>query len=402
MRARWSVNLLLLLLVAGLGWALLRDLRLAREASRLTGMDPTRIEGLELVRPGRDSIRLERLNGGGWRMTSPYRIAADSERVARLLAVTGAGVARSFPAQGVDLKALGLEPDPVRISLGGQTLRFGNTDPIDRLRYVGSGDLIHLTEDRFYHLLIGPAADYVDLGLIPGGELPAGADINGEALDPATLAALASLRAERVEPLGGDLDGRILQVRPAGDVPPLRFLVSSDGLRWSRPDLRLTYLVPSPPPALVETPATPPVEAATTQDSAAPAAGPFSEQVVGVIGGPDQGRPAPDRLPADTAQGWSEPVVDPATPVEMRVERLDPKAQVPEDAAGTPALHPGPDSRVERQQAIDDAVALSFGGPPVRSQKQIQKDESGAMDGEAIVSPEQARRPPPAVKLRPE
>ena len=261
MRARWSVNLLLLLLVASLGWALLRDLRVAREASRLTGMDPTRIEGLELIRPGKDSIRLERITGGGWRMTSPYRIAADSERVARLLAVTGAGVARSFPAQGVDLKTLGLEPDPVRISLGGQTLRFGNTDPIDRLRYVGSGDLIHLTEDRFYHLLIGPAADYVDLGLIPAGEPPASADLNGETVDAATLAALVGLRAERVEPLGGDLDGRILQVRPAGDAPPLRFLVSPDGLRWSRPDLRLTYLVPSPPPALVETPAAPPVEA---------------------------------------------------------------------------------------------------------------------------------------------
>jgi hypothetical protein len=64
MRARWSVNLLLSLLVATLGWTMLRDLRVAQEASRLTGMDPTKIEGLELVRPGKDTIKLERITGG--------------------------------------------------------------------------------------------------------------------------------------------------------------------------------------------------------------------------------------------------------------------------------------------------------------------------------------------------
>jgi hypothetical protein len=86
----------------------------------------------------------------------------------------------------------------------------------------------------------------------------------------------------------------------------------------------------------------------------------------------------------------------------MRVERLDPATQSADDAASMPGLHPGADAQADRQQAIDDAVAASFGGPPVRSQKQIQSEESGAADGEAIVSPEQARRPPPAVKLRPE
>lgn len=100
MRARWSVNLLLSLLVAALGWTMLRDLRVAEEASRLTGMDPTKIEALELVRPGKDTIKLERITGGGWRMTSPYRIAADSERVMRLLGVTGVGVVRRTWAPG--------------------------------------------------------------------------------------------------------------------------------------------------------------------------------------------------------------------------------------------------------------------------------------------------------------
>jgi hypothetical protein len=410
MRARWSVNLLLSLLVAALGWTMLRDLRVAQEASRLTGMDPTKIEGLELVRPGRDTIKLERITGGGWRMTSPYRIAADSERVMRLLGVTGVGVVRSFPAQGVDLKALGLEPDPVRISLGGQTLRFGTTDPIDRLRYVASGDLVHLTEDRIYHLLTGPAADYVGLSLLPEGGTPAGADINGEPLDPATLAALAGLKAERVEPLGGDLDGRILQVRPSGDAPPLRFLVSPDGLRWSRPDLRLTYLVPSPPPALVEGAPEAAAAAAAPPALEDPATGPFSEQVVGVIEGQPPISAAPAEVageadlvppPTDAAQGWSEPLVDPSAPPEMRVERLDPATQSAGDAT-FPALPPGANVQIDRQQAIDDAVAASFGGPPVRSQKQIQSEASGADDGEAIVTPEQASQPPPAVKLRPE
>ena len=385
---------------------------MAREASRLTGMEPDRIEGLELIRPGRDTIRLERITGGGWRMTSPYRIAADSERVARLLGVTGAGVVRSFPAQGVDLKVLGLEPDPVRISLGGQTLRFGSTDPIDRLRYVASGDLVHLTEDRFYHFLIGPAADYVDLGLIPSGEPPASADLNGEPLAPATLADLAALRAERVEPMGGDLDGRILRVRPSGDAPALRFLVSEDGLRWSRPDLRLTYLVPSPPPALVETPATPPVAPVTLQ---APAAGAFAEQVVGVIQGPKgaAGTPGQVRL---TRRSRAD-----AGPPHRRDPRLVRAPGGPQrahgDARRTPRpQRPGPGGRdrgaarpapASTPRLIASRPSTTPWPPPSAGPRCVVRSSSRRMPrvwrtARAIVTPEQARHPPPAVKLRPD
>lgn len=391
MRARWILNLLLSILVAGLGWAVLRDVREARELSRLTGMDPARIEGVELTRPGGDTIKLERVTGGAWRMTAPYRIGADAERVGRLLGVVQAGVARSFPAEGADLARLGLEPDPVRISLGGQTLRFGKTEPIDGLRYVASADLVHLTEDRFYHLLTAPASDYVEPRPLPAGLVPASGDVNGEALDPATLAAIAAVRAERVEPLGGDLTGRILRLQPEGGGAALRLLVSADGLRWSRPDLRLTYLVASPPPALVVQEAAG-AAADGAPDGAAPSAGPLPEQAVGRVeaAGPGDGEAGsvPGAPPA-------EPLVGPDTPMEMRVERLAPSDPVPS------GRRPDLDPMAARQQQIEDAVAASFGGPPVRSQAQIERGDAGVVDGDALVSPEEAAGPPPAVKLRP-
>jgi hypothetical protein len=81
--------------------------------------------------------------------------------------------------------------------------------------------------------------------------------------------------------------------------------------------------------------------------------------------------------------------------MEIRVERLapdDPSASVP-DAELDPIE--------ARQRQIEDAVSASFGGPPLRSQAQIQREEAGVEDGDAIVSPEEAAGPPPAVKLRP-
>jgi hypothetical protein len=79
--------------------------------------------------------------------------------------------------------------------------------------------------------------------------------------------------------------------------------------------------------------------------------------------------------------------------MEIRVERLapgDPSSSVQE-------LDP-----VEaRQRQIEDAVSSSFGGPPLRSQAQLQREAAGADDGDAIVSPEEAAGPPPAVKLSP-
>ncbi len=401
MRARWILNLFLLLLVAGLAWSVAGDLRQARDSSRLTGMDPTRIEGVELTRPGRDTVRLERITGGGWRLTAPFKVPADPERVARLLEVVQAGVVRSFPAEGADLERLGLAPDPVRISLGGQTLRFGTTEPIDRLRYVASGDLVHLTQDIYYHLVTAPASDYVEPHPLPPGLTPTAADLDGTPLDPATLAAVASLKAERVEAMGGDLDGRILRVQPPGDAAPLRLLVSADGLRWSRPDLRLTYLVASPPPALVDPEGAGAAAASTA--ATAPQPGSLPEQAVGMVGTvqpetPPPAEPAPlvdEELDAQSQPqpqpGWGEAVVEPGAPAEMRVERLAPDS-VPDEEL---------DPMDARQREIEDAVAPSFGGPPVRSNAQIQREQAGSTDEDAIVSPDAAKGPPPAVKLRP-
>jgi hypothetical protein len=415
MRARWILNFFLLILVAGLGWAVLRDVREARESSRLTGMDPTRIEGVELTRPGGDIIKLERMTGGGWRMTAPYRVAAGPERVERLLEVVRAGVARSFPAEGVDLERLGLEPDPVRISLGGQTLRFGGTEPIDRLRYVASGDLVHLTEDYFYHLLTAPAYDYVDPQLL-AGQVPVAGDLNGEPLDSVTLAAIAALKAERIEPLGGDLGGQIVQVQPEGEGGALRFVVSPDGLRWSRPDLRLTYLVASPPPAFVDPEAAEGPGSGADASPQATQGRPLPEEAVGVLevvgSGPGEGQAGLDpgaQPPAEVQEGHDraasesppaggegrdEPTVDPEVPSEIRVERLAPE--------GPSTLGEDLDPEEARQRQIDDAVSASFGGPPVRSQAQVEQDESGTADGDTIVTPEEAAGPPPAVKLKPE
>jgi hypothetical protein len=114
--------------------------------------------------------------------------------------------------------------------------------------------------------------------------------------------------------------------------------------------------------------------------------------------GADTGEGAADdpttTLPPPDSQDWGEAVVDPEAPLEMRIERLAPAGPSPDRQDQDPLE--------ARQHQIDEAVAASFGGAPVRSQAQIQREEEGVVDGDAIVSPEDAAGPPPAVKLRPE
>jgi hypothetical protein len=50
-----------------------------------------------------------------------------------------------------------------------------------------------------------------------------------------------------VEPLGEELSGRLLSLDPGNGGKTVRFLVSEDGRRWARLDLRLRYRLPHPP-----------------------------------------------------------------------------------------------------------------------------------------------------------
>jgi hypothetical protein len=245
MRARWTVNLLLLILVAGLSTAVHLDLRRESKAGTLTGLVPEAIAEVALERPGLPAVRLVR-SSGGWRMRTPYETAADAERIEQLVRIASTAVQRTLPGDE-GLGRLGLDPPGARLLLDGLELRFGDLDPIGERRYVAVGDQVHLIDDGFQHHLIAPPEDYVDRRILPGDFRPGAGALEGGTLSAEALGDLNGLTAERVEYMGEEIAGRLLALESGKAGRALRFLLSPDGRAWTRLDLRLTYLLAQPP-----------------------------------------------------------------------------------------------------------------------------------------------------------
>jgi hypothetical protein len=198
-------------------------------------------------------------------MRAPWDVDADPDRVAALLAIRDAPLLRSVPAQAAALDALGLDPVKLRLRLDTTDFAMGGLDPIEQWRYVMSDDLVHLIPDRFQHLLIAPPIDYVARRPLPRDPVPVFATRDTVPLSGETLARLSVLVAERIEPLLGEPTGALLALS-AMDGTRVSYRVSEDGRRWTRPDLRLTYVL-GEAPELIEDPGaidpTPPVSFAS-------------------------------------------------------------------------------------------------------------------------------------------
>ncbi|WP_296808358.1 hypothetical protein [Thiocapsa sp.] len=241
MRSRWILNLVLILVLSALGWVIRHDLAVTRAPATLAGSGAPEPHLIEIAREGEPTIALERL-ATGWRMRSPWDVDADPERVAALLAIRDVPLLRSVPAQAAALDELGLDPVKLRLRLDTTDIAMGGLDPIEQWRYVASDDLLHLIPDRFQHLLIAPPIDYVARMPLPRDLGPVFATRDTVPLSGETLDRLRGLVAERLEPLIGEPTGALLEVS-ASDGTRVRYRVSEDGRRWTRPDLRLTYVL---------------------------------------------------------------------------------------------------------------------------------------------------------------
>ena len=250
MGSRWALNLVFAMILLLLGWAIRQELTVARIQPTLAGTGTAEPHLIEIAREGEPTMLLERL-ASGWRMRTPWDIDADPDRVAALLTIREAPILRSVPVQAAALDELGLEPVNLRLRLDTTDFAIGGLDPIAQWRYLASDDLVHLIPDRFHHLLIAPPIEYVARTPLPRDPEPVFAALGGVPLSRESLTRLTPLVAERLEALTGDIAGTALELS-AMDGTRIRYLVSEDGRRWSRPDVTLTYMLATAPELVTE------------------------------------------------------------------------------------------------------------------------------------------------------
>jgi len=233
-----------------------------KEVPPLTTLKRDRVSKIEIVRAD-GGVTLERTQQG-WQVAGPVPLAADKTQIDALLTFVEARPERSYAANTLDLAKLKLVPAQYTVRFDSTEIHFGDTDPLEGLRYVQLGDQVHLIMDSYQSILQGKRTQFASRKLLPDG-----ADI--VALDLPKLKLTKQDKGWKVEPapekLSADAPQKLVQAwnsasalwvrdyqkaesQPVSitlaDSKRIDFeLRSSDGERvLARPDLGVQYQLP--------------------------------------------------------------------------------------------------------------------------------------------------------------
>lgn len=147
------INSTLLLLAIVLAVAVWLSTEQQNQLSKitLTDLTPNQVNLIVIDNGSGPAIRFE-LQADGWIMTQPAKATADQTKIEKLLQITQSTSFRRFTAPE-KLVEFGLNPPQATLTLNQTRLDMGTLHPINQRRYIRVGNLVHLTNDRFYHLL---------------------------------------------------------------------------------------------------------------------------------------------------------------------------------------------------------------------------------------------------------
>lgn len=167
MNQRLLLNLLMLIAVLGLvALAIYKPgIEAPTESAPLTTLNHEQINRIDITRSD-DAVSLERRDNGWW-VTGDNPVPADQNQVDTLLGLTNLRPIRSYPSSELDSTQLHLEPALTTLRLNDTELRFGDTEPLDNMRYVRVGDRISLINDNFQHILQGSRTQLASRKLLP-------------------------------------------------------------------------------------------------------------------------------------------------------------------------------------------------------------------------------------------
>jgi hypothetical protein len=161
---RARLNLVLLVVAAGLGTGVYFAQRGEPPGPPLTPYQPDAITRVALEHPGAPAIRLEKQDGR-WRLTEPVQAEADEFEINALIGL--ADRATQLKLEGGAPKELGLEPPNFTLTLNDRGIGFGGTEPLEYRRYVQTADGVFLVEDPPGAALDAEYADLVAKDLLP-------------------------------------------------------------------------------------------------------------------------------------------------------------------------------------------------------------------------------------------
>jgi hypothetical protein len=175
MKRRWLLNLALLLVVIGLGLAVvLRPQPSAQGKFKLSTLNAAEINSIQLSRPGQPTLKLEK-QGSAWKMVAPFTARADAVKAQRLLDLLQVSADQRFPAS--DLIRFGLDQPLATLSLNQQSFSFGTENPLTGEIYIATEGQVYLIASRYLADALKSPADFISKRLFAEDEVPLGFDL---------------------------------------------------------------------------------------------------------------------------------------------------------------------------------------------------------------------------------
>jgi hypothetical protein len=183
LRDRWIVNIVLLAISIMLVLLVMLDEEPTSEVHTLGSYLNEPINEIRINRQGRQEIHF-RLSGDYWQMLNPYQARAETSLVNQILGLVSLEANKVADTQAINLADFGLAPPDMSIHLNQQQIDFGDSQPVNKQRYIELAGQILLIPDRFMMHLKTGSISYIDRHLLPQGSKINSLKIGDSTIDP--------------------------------------------------------------------------------------------------------------------------------------------------------------------------------------------------------------------------
>lgn len=149
MRSRWIVNLVLLVLVAGISAFLYFRPAAPIETTQSYEVSTRKLADFNSITveyPTKAAVKYEKRDGY-WYMTAPYQQRADQLLTQRILSILAAKSSDKFSSK--DLARFGLDNPRLKLKLNDEIFLFGTHNPITQAQYVLHRDAVYTLESSY-------------------------------------------------------------------------------------------------------------------------------------------------------------------------------------------------------------------------------------------------------------
>jgi len=135
--------------------------------TKLTDFENSDIQLIQLDRTGNPTIKFKRVDKT-WHMTEPYTLKANSITVEALLDLLAYNHHGQYDMAELDPKTYGLDLPRASITFNEKyKFDFGTTETLNKYRYIRYNNKLNLTDDYYYHRILGAATSFLDHALLP-------------------------------------------------------------------------------------------------------------------------------------------------------------------------------------------------------------------------------------------